>query len=307
MRRRVTASCMCSVLLGAVVVAFAHTPQPSYAVANTWRLFDATPGCVNAVRQVRIDAAGKAVVERTIARGRAGHALSVLDARPRQVLFTDFDCRRNTSAVKLAVLGSSIKVTTIRRPSHQFFEGAFDSTGRAAYVGWDADGQVRVDRIALATREVTASKSWTGLGFLDGLDTGAGRDVFLQVSTGALSDHAATRVMDWYGSQLSQYMIRRGKASMHMAVSTRSVVGLATDEPPGRVYFKRWAGYPFSRAAICGGDSPRSFTWLEHRVALASCMTGSGSTRYEIVDLRGTTRKTVRLRGFWGIEPVGLG
>lgn len=281
--------------------------QPAQSAGqHGWDFFDASPGCHNAIRKVHVSPAKSPTVKRILVRGLAGHAVSVEDARPHKVLFLDFNCRTSRSTIKIARIGSQVTKTTLHGPTKAFLEATFDASGRHAVIGWSTAAGVNVVKVSVATGNVVSRRSWSGIGYLDGLDSGSGSDIYIQVSGWTASSGQSTRVLDWSGNQLEELFVKRDQSFMHMSVSSFDVIGIATDTSPGRLFIQGSA-FPFSRIEICTGNSPQNFTWLDYRVGLAHCSTDIGGSRYQFIDLRGATPKKAWLGRFWGIQPVGLG
>lgn len=283
---------------------------PTQAGGQGWDFFDASSGCHNAVREVHVTASKSPSVKRILVRARAGHSVSVEDARQHRILFTDFNCKTNREAIKLARIGSQVTIKTLRGPTSASLYATFTSSGRRAVIGWDTDTGVNVVKVSLATGKVVSRRSWAGIGYLDDLDSGNNGAIYLQVHGWTLSSGSYVRVLSWSGNHLTQRFKKSGRSSMssfNMSVSSFDVIGIATDTAPGRLFIRSETSYPFSRVGICGGGTPWDFTWLGYRVGLANCATGIGASRYQFVDLRGSTPNKTWLGRFWGIDPVGLG
>jgi hypothetical protein len=284
--------------------------SPAQAEHGGWGFFDATPGCGNKIRKVRVNASKVARVQRVVIRARAGHSVSVLDVRRGRLLFTDFNCGTKRETVKYARIGRRVNMTVLQGPSRDSLHAAFLGwSGRYAEVGWNATGgTVVLDKYDLKTVTRLARRSFSGIGHLEDLD-GGNMTSYLQVSDGwPGSPDARTRVMKRAGQDLIAMLVRRGQSYMHLSVDEWGLIGLSSDTAPGRLYVRGGLeNQPTARVAICGRRSaPKAFTWLSlDRLGLAHCMNDMGASTYQLVDLRADTPKRTRL-GLWGIQPVGM-
>jgi hypothetical protein len=278
----------------------AGSPPSSASPAAGWDFYDASPSCGNLIRKVHVSGQKSATVERRIVRARAGHQLAVTDARPRKILFTDFNCKTKRTTVKLARVGDRVTVTALTGPMRASPHASFSSSGPRAFIGWNSAGAVRLNKVTL-TGTVVARRSWSGIGWLEGIDSGGSGGIYLHVSEGFGESVRVLKLST--GSHLVQRFEKSNEMFMHMSVSSSDVLAMATSSSPGRVFFR--GRYPFKRVGICGDGSPQAFTWLAHRVALAACFNVGYS--YQILDLRQDRPVRTRLGRFWGIRPVGLG
>jgi hypothetical protein len=296
---------------GALSAALCTAVATPAEAAKRWTFYDTTPGCSNAVREISVAPSGPPKIKRVVVKAARGHQLTPLDTRGKRLLYSDYNCQTERTAIRLAELDKRVTKYTIQESADPL-RATFDHAGRNIIIGRAASlTAAELTTYSARTLAPASSRTIATSGYLWDLDSGTGGATYLALSRG-LGQDRRTALTPLQGDTLGAPRVTATGTTPRFDVS-RSEDATYGNETSGtiRIHPDALNRLPKRTVNVCGNTGIQNVTWLARNVVLTTCGYQRGYTHY-LVDMRGDkVRKRplgrIGTPGAAGINALGKG